>query len=307
MNSGSVINKLIVLAAIALPVAPVIQDYFGPATAARWMLAKAANEFDQGNVAQAQQLLEAAYAKSDDLITDRNFWKQVERVQASSESSESSSFLTSLWEKRIRQIENPNAKAEVAFVISTLLSNRKQFEDAVKILSENLPPPSERTATQNNQIAYMRALSGKDLDQALVEIDMSIKEMENESFLDTKGWVLHRMGRNEEALEVMNKSLSKLTNAWNSNSKLELCLSRINELATQDLQTANEKPKGWGVDTLLDDFPELSRGLPEMLDMLATLHYHRMRIYEALGKTDQVHTESAWLHAFSKKELNELY
>jgi hypothetical protein len=183
-------------------------------------------------------------------------------------------------------------------------------------------------------MAYMRALAGKDLEQALIEIDTAIKTAENESFLDTKGWVLHRMGRNEEALVVMDKSLAKLTEAWSANPKLERCLVRIEELQAQpaaepanaesanaesaNAESANaesvaagsvvsSRTKGWGVDALLEEFPELSRGLPETLEIYATLRYHRLRICEALGKTQEVAREAAWLHAFSKKELDELF
>jgi tetratricopeptide (TPR) repeat protein len=316
----------------------VIADYFGPATTARWMLAKAANEFDQGNVVEAQKLLEDAYKKSPDIAADRNFLRQLDRVEADNESSAVSSFYVDLWEQRIGRIENPAIRSEAAFAISSLLSNRKKFDDAARILNVNLPPIEERTAVQNNQMAYMRALAGKELEQALVEIDMAIKTAENESFLDTKGWVLHRMGRNEEALVVMDKSLAKLTEAWNSNPKLERCLVRIEELQAQsaaatppsdmpsdNTESANpaaenappepaaaepavsSRTKGWGVDALLEEFPELSRGLPETLEIYATLRYHRLRICEALGKTQEVARETAWLHAFSKKELDELF
>jgi tetratricopeptide (TPR) repeat protein len=338
---------MILAAAIGLPVGPVIADYFGPATTARWMLAKAANEFDQGNVVEAQKLLEDAYKKSPDIAADRNFLRQLDRVEANNESSAVSSFYVDLWEQRIGRIENPAIRSEAAFAISSLLSNRKKFDDAARILNVNLPPLEERTAVQNNQMAYMRALAGKDLEQALVEIDMAIKTAENESFLDTKGWVLHRMGRNEEALVVMDKSLEKLTEAWSSNPKLERCLVRIEELQAQsaaatlptdmpsdmssdNTESANtaienappepvaaepvaaepavsSRTKGWGVDALLEEFPELSRGLPETLEIYATLRYHRMRICEALGKTQEVARETAWLHAFSKKELDELF
>ena len=331
---------MILAAAIGLPVGPVIADYFGPATTARWMLAKAANEFDQGNVVEAQKLLEDAYKKSPDIAADRNFLKQLDRVEANNESSAVSSFYVDLWEQRIGRIENPAIRAEAALAISSLLSNRKKFDDAARILNLNLPPFEERTAVQNNQMAYMRALAGKDLEQALVEIDMAIKTAENESYLDTKGWVLHRMGRNEEALVVMDKSLAKLTEAWNANPKLERCLVRIGELQAEELQAesvaaesvaaepvaaesvaaesvaaesvaaepvVSGKAKGWGVDALLEEFPELSRGLPETLEIYATLRYHRLRICEALGKTQEVARETAWLHAFSKKELDELF
>ena len=326
---------MILAAAIGLPVGPVIADYFGPATTARWMLAKAANEFDQGNVVEAQKLLEDAYKKSPDIAADRNFLKQLDRVEANNESSAVSSFYVDLWEQRIGRIENPAIRAEAALAISSLLSNRKKFDDAARILNLNLPPFEERTAVQNNQMAYMRALAGKDLEQALVEIDMAIKTAENESYLDTKGWVLHRMGRNEEALVVMDKSLAKLTEAWNANPKLERCLVRIGELQAEELQAeelqaeelqaepvatepvatepvatepvVSSKAKGWGVDALLEEFPELSRGLPETLEIYATLRYHRLRICEALGKSQEVARETAWLHAFSKKELDELF
>jgi len=315
---------MILAAAIGLPVGPVIADYFGPATTARWMLAKAANEFDQGNVVEAQKLLEDAYKKSPDIAADRNFLRQLDRVEANNESSAVSSFYVDLWEQRIGQIENPAIRSEAAFAISSLLSNRKKFDDAARILNVNLPPLEERTAVQNNQMAYMRALAGKDLEQALIEIDTAIKTAENESFLDTKGWVLHRMGRNEEALVVMDKSLAKLTEAWSANPKLERCLVRIEELQAQpaaepaNAESANaesvaagsvvsSRTKGWGVDALLEEFPELSRGLPETLEIYATLRYHRLRICEALGKTQEVAREAAWLHAFSKKELDELF
>ena len=307
MHSGSWPNKLIILATICLPVAPVVADYFGPATSARWMLAQAANEFDRGNVAEAQKLLEAAYNKSEDLATDRNFWKQLERIEASNDSGSSSSFMTSLWEKRIRQIEEPGVRAEVAYVISSLMSNRKQFGDAVRILGENLPAMDQRSPTQNNQIAYMRALAGSDLDQALLEIDSALQSSENESFLDTKAWILYRMGRHQEALEAIDKSLEMLTQAWSSQSILSECLAQINAIQSQAGEDASEKPKGWGLEALLGEFPELSRRLPDLLDMQATLRLHRLRICEALGKTDQVHDEAAWLHAFSRKQLDELF
>ena len=325
MSSGTFVNRMILAAAIGLPVGPVIADYFGPATTARWMLARAANEFDQGNVVEAQKLLEDAYKKSPDIAADRNFLKQLDRVEANNESSAVSSFYVDLWEQRIGRIENPTIRAEAALAISSLLSNRKKFDDAARILNLNLPPFEERTAVQNNQMAYMRALAGKDLEQALVEIDMAIKTAENESYLDTKGWVLHRMGRNEEALVVMDKSLAKLTEAWNANPKLERCLVRIGELQAEPVATepvatepvatepvatepvVSSKAKGWGVDALLEEFPELSRGLPETLEIYATLRYHRLRICEALGKTQEVARETAWLHAFSKKELDELF
>jgi len=307
ISSGSLSNKLIIALAICLPVVPVAADYFGPATRARWMLAQAANEFDRGNVDKAQELLEAAYAKSPDLIEDKDFLRQVDRIEGDGQADGTSNLLTTLLEEKMRRIKDPVDRAETALLFSNLLSNRKQFDKAIRVLSENLPPQAKRTPTQNNQIAYMRALAGTDLELALSEIDTAIATTENDSLLDTKGWVLHRLGRNEEALETMDKSLAKLMESWSADSFLSNCLAKMNELQSQAGQQASEKPKGWGLEALLEEFPQLSRRLPQIIDMHATLRYHRMRICEALGKTDQVHDEAAWIHAFSRKELDELY
>ncbi|MCE2798675.1 MAG: hypothetical protein LW724_03900 [Planctomycetaceae bacterium] len=307
ISSGSLSNKLIIALAICLPVVPVAADYFGPATRARWMLAQAANEFDRGNVDKAQVLLEAAYAKSPDLIEDKDFLRQVDRIEGDGQADGTSNLLTTLLEEKMRRIKDPVDRAETALLFSNLLSNRKQFDKAIRVLSENLPPQAQRTPTQNNQIAYMRALAGTDLELALSEIDTAIATTENDSLLDTKGWVLHRMGRNEEALETMDKSLAKLMESWSADSFLSTCLTKMNELQSQAGQQASEKPKGWGLEALLEEFPQFARRLPQIIDMHATLRYHRMRICEALGKTDQVHDEAAWIHAFSRKELDELY
>jgi Tfp pilus assembly protein PilF len=174
MNSGSLSNKLIIALAISLPVVPVAADYFGPATKARWMLAQAANEFDRGNVTQAQRILEAAFAKSPDLIEDKDFLRQVDRIETDGQADGASNLLITLLEEKMRRIKNPDDRAETAFLFSTLISNRKQFDKAVQILSENLPAQAQRTPTQNNQIAYMRALAGTDLELALSEVDQAI-------------------------------------------------------------------------------------------------------------------------------------
>jgi hypothetical protein len=105
----------------------------------------------------------------------------------------------------------------------------------------------------------------------------------------------------------MDKALAKLTEAWSEDSVLSMLLTKMNELQSQAGDQASDKPKGWGVDALLEEFPQVARRLPRVIDSQATLRYHRMRICEALGKTDQVHDEAAWIHAFSRKELDELY
>jgi tetratricopeptide (TPR) repeat protein len=47
------------------------------------------------------------------------------------------------------------------------------------------------------------------LDKALELIEQALENQpENSVFLDTKGWVLHKMGRTKEALEFTQRSLN---------------------------------------------------------------------------------------------------
>lgn len=60
-----------------------------------------------------------------------------------------------------------------------------------------------------NNYAYFLALLDKELDKAL-EMSIRATELEpgNATYVDTKAWVLHRLGRNEEAKSVMSQALS---------------------------------------------------------------------------------------------------
>ncbi len=231
--------------------------------------------------------------------------------------------------------------------LSTILSNRKKFEASAKLLQQYLPDREQRDPLANNQIAYMRALAGVDLEEALADVDKALESQQNESFLDTKAWVLHRLGRDEEALEVIDEAMKEIESTWLSNSRLEKFFTRMNELeqalgqkqdpvpkeqeqvqkqegegvdpsvATDpsvtteqpqgDAQRSEEQVKGSGLVTLLSEFPVVERGMTQLLDILTTMRYHRMRICESLKLDAEVAKEMRWLNAFSAKELDELY
>lgn len=60
-----------------------------------------------------------------------------------------------------------------------------------------------------NNYAYFLSLLDKDLEKALTMSARAIYlEANNSSFLDTHAWVLHRLGRNDEAKTVMRQALS---------------------------------------------------------------------------------------------------
>ncbi|MFN7737028.1 MAG: hypothetical protein ACK52S_01625 [Pirellula sp.] len=259
---ASIVNRFLVLATIALPVVPVLSDYFGPSTYARWLLADAANQYDRGNVTEAQESLQKAYDLSKDIVTDGNFWRQFERIEGDTSGPSKSS---KIWEDMVGRVADPEQRAVAALEVSSLLSNRRQFDVAAKILVDNLPPREDRNAIQNNQIAYMRSLAKLDLDEALLDINQAIKQLNNESFLDTKAWVLHQLGRNEEALPIIDESLSMLIGKWRANPKIEpfiAAMIKIEEgLSTSDSTApaeANEaiKPKEIPAATEASQSPE---------------------------------------------------
>lgn len=71
---------------------------------------------------------------------------------------------------------------------------------------------SRRDPVSLNHIAYLRALAGTELPEALVDIDEAIGlegPAVSADILDTRGFVLHLLGRDDEALEQMEEALAR--------------------------------------------------------------------------------------------------
>lgn len=66
----------------------------------------------------------------------------------------------------------------------------------------------------DNDMAYFSALLGDHLDDALKQVEKALAERPEEpAFLDTRGYILHRMGRNEEALADVQEAVETLEKA----------------------------------------------------------------------------------------------
>ncbi|MBN1573803.1 MAG: tetratricopeptide repeat protein [Deltaproteobacteria bacterium] len=71
-----------------------------------------------------------------------------------------------------------------------------------------LPEKQISKSDVNNFLAYCYAQKGENLDEALKLIDEALKEKpENYAMMDTKGWILHKMGENKKALKLLKKAL----------------------------------------------------------------------------------------------------
>lgn len=65
-----------------------------------------------------------------------------------------------------------------------------------------------------NHRAYIRALVGRDLDAALADIERALEGSgDSPEFLDTRGFILHLLGRHREAIDDLNQAIGKTQQA----------------------------------------------------------------------------------------------
>lgn len=361
-TKSTLATRLLLSAVIALPTAPVLYDYFGPATRARWLLAEAANQFDRGEVDKAQHTLDNAFALSKDIVYDSDFWKQFERIEGNRKAT-ADSF--EIWEYVIKNVEDADQRAASAMEISQMMAKRLQFESAAKLLALHLPQFDDRTPAQQNQLAYMRALAGVDLEEALRGINVALGRVNSESLMDTKAWILYRLGRHDDALQLIDQALSTLKGKLRANSSLEPIVASMDSIeeamrtdlvpqedavkpsapdanvapsdATASDATASEvaangqgvgderagsnapsasqeqakevppKPRGWARDQLAEEYPSIFRVFGDVSEVFVVMRYHKMRILEAMGRTQESELERRWVEAFSTEALDTIH
>lgn len=79
-----------------------------------------------------------------------------------------------------------------------------------------------------NSYAYRLAVTGKELEKAEEMSRMTLKaEPENPYFLDTYGWILHKMGRDKEALKYIEKAMERDEESEEVREHLEEVKSKI--------------------------------------------------------------------------------
>lgn len=122
----------------------------------------------------------------------------------------------------------------------------------IAALSEQWPG-ALRPAVILNSLAYMRALAKTELEQALEDIELAIRQAgDNAAFLDTRGYVHYQLGN-------YRKALSDLTRAVE--------LARTERETMLEVQTAEEK--------LLIDLRPLREQRHELARNFAVILYHR--------------------------------
>ncbi|MBU4486106.1 MAG: tetratricopeptide repeat protein, partial [Candidatus Delongbacteria bacterium] len=105
--------------------------------------------------------------------------------------------------------------------ITNEYSNNDNFDKANKVYEKALEKFPEDPELLNNY-SYLLARNSKNLEKALEYVDKALKDqVESISFLDTKAWVLYKMGKYAEAEAIMDGIFSD-ENAFHHSSSEEL-------------------------------------------------------------------------------------
>lgn len=95
---------------------------------------------------------------------------------------------------------------------STDRNERKQMTKCYECFDKALALYAKNSSVLNNY-AYFLSLEERDLERALRMSEQANTLVKNNpTFLDTQAWVLHKLGRNDEAKRTMRQAISLDTN-----------------------------------------------------------------------------------------------
>lgn len=267
------ITSLIVIGTIGLALTPVIADQFRPEVA-RWYLAEATNRIVAAQDTGHQ--LEQARRWAGNMSEMRDYWI-FRAEQAMADSPEDVAEVVS------QAVAQNKLNFFLADSYAQRLADSRLFKEAVAVLEAGAIPELENSPQHLNNLAYFRALAGIDLDQALLDINRGLERNPNSPGMrDTRGWVLFKMGNPLSALEDANFAVSFITPPTDA-GWLDRSLAWLEERVL----TQREPQDSSKVLT--------RREAGEHLWMRATLFYHRAKILEALGRTEEAERDFQWL------------
>ena len=306
------LSTIIIVTVCALALGPLFAGFLGPAWRARWLLAWAANAYQNGQRDEAEKTLRRAGELSSELATDPEFWKLKFEIVFSKEKP-SVETISGLFEESVSQISaapKPQ-QANIATYVAEMFRLSHETDLAVDILDRFYPPLSAREASENNTIAYFRSLAKKGLETALLEIDAALVAdgKSREEFLDTKAWVLHGLGRDELALPFAEVSIKQLNSHYEQPSQVRSTdRTAFHDLLFSEVVASDETAI---VSSRLDEMKKrFSYVNPMEIEGLArkiaALRFHRACILDELGRTEESELDYAWLDSFGFTETDKL-
>lgn len=186
----------IILATVSIVFGPV----FVPREISRWYLAAAANAYRAKDLSRAEHYLARSVDWDPAIVDDGDYWI----AQLSNSQWTNIDQRLDLLEKVIKSDPRWSGHAIDMAAVFVEQGDFKHVVRALKMVDASVP----ENAGLLNSLAYNRALAGIELDEALKDIERAI-ELDGPlpELLDTQAWVLHRLGRNEEALPLINKAV----------------------------------------------------------------------------------------------------
>jgi len=132
--------------------------------------------------------------------------------------------------------------------VYVLKGEMQKGEEILEVILKDSPDDP----SVNNDLGYLYADQGKNLEQAKEMITKALNaEPENGAYLDSMGWVLHKLGNQEEALKYLLKSSEKSTTSgdatiWDHVGDVYKAMNQMEEAKkywTKALEMAKSAPK----------------------------------------------------------------
>lgn len=306
------LTAVIIVAVCTLALGPLCTGFLGPAWRARWMLAWAANEYQNGHLDEAEKTLRGASELSSEIATDPEFWKLKFEI-VFNKKKPSVEAVSGLFEESASQISaapKPQ-QANLATYVAEMFRLNRENDRAVEILDRFYPPFLKREAAENNTIAYLRSLTKKGLETALMEIDAALVAdgKSREEFLDTKAWVLHGLDRDELALPFAEEAIKKLRsrNEQPGNIRPADRLAFHDQLFLDVVASDETADVPNRLEALKKRFSYVNPlEIEGIARKIAALRFHRACILDELGRTKESDLDYAWLDAFGFTETDKL-
>lgn len=272
MKKWSVLS--VIMGAVFLVVFPVALDRMN-GMRNRWALARVANLADQGSDLAEAELARAVLGLSDP-ERERDYWNVRLKIALNGRSGEEAIDVVRQALESLPEFRN------IALVAYLHFYENLDFENALKARLLFYRGREIEHPVVLNEIAYLRSLALIDLDQGLWEIERALRDVTNSAaFLDTRAWILFQMGRPKEALEDATRAVQIALGQYEAAQ---------NTFTYRVSQWLGGRPEPSSADGLLT---ELEAG--QDLWSLGVLHYHRGRILESLGRTEEAQEMWQWL------------
>lgn len=125
--------------------------------------------------------------------------------------------LSSNWNEAIREFDEaaslkPDLRPSPQRLNLLLLAQRtEEARQELADLEKALASSWESQASIDNTVAYFSALLNQDLEKALQRAERALAASGNDpAVLDTRGYILHRLGRNEQAIDDLQRAVGEL-------------------------------------------------------------------------------------------------